>query len=959
MMDFLERVAYELRTAYGDDMVSQRVVLPSRRAGLYLAKYLSRLSDRPQWSPVMLTVSELFQSLTELRPTDTETLIFELYRVYRKRFGEEMSFDDFWPWGEVIISDFNDIDLWLADADKLYSNISELKEIDAKFGGLTDEQNEIIRGFWKSFNPGSAGSEARSRFRSVWQRLGPLFNDFKAAMREKGVAGDGMLCRDVAERAMAGTLKVPEGVVWHVAGLNALNSCERELFRYLRERGQAKFYWDDGHFFMEDQGHKASVFMRENIRQFGNDLPPGEAQQAAQPHGTWNIIDTPSDTAQARMVSKILEKGEIAIEGDMTDTAVILADEKLLMPVLNSLPSSVGDVNVTMGHPFRFTSLYSFLKQLMSTVRSARNSGGDRSFRSEEVIALLRHQYFRLLAGRDAGEVISAIIAGNMIRVTGEMLRSHLPLGKLFDIPAGGSDLPGFLSVVMEKIEEATFAAEEDKELTLSTDREYLRLAMSSMIRIDNLIRTYSLDLKIDTCIRLIDRILRRLVVPFSGEPLRGIQVMGVLETRALEFRNIIFLSLNEGTFPGQSFDNTYIPYNIRRAFGLPTLNEHESIYSYYFFRLLRKPDRGWFIYNSATQGLSSGEMSRYLVRMSYSTAFHPAQQSTRISVGRSRMMPEMLSKSKEHNRLLLDLYSTDGKIGKYLSPSAINTWVSCRMKFYYRYVCGMPEEEILEKEIDQRRFGNILHETLNRLYAPFREDPAAQAAISSLAADRTLVRDTLIVSALDEMKWTMETLMAGRGLIIVEVLERYINNLLRYDAENEGLMLLNLEDDFTAVRTVANGTGLERKIRIGGRADRIDVTGGVVRVVDYKTGAPKKEAVTPEDLFDEDKEKRNDAFLQALIYSCLIRDLHPDRLVIPAIYWVQQLTSTDFTPYAPVAGLNGPGADRTAWEVFMERFSEQLDATLGRIFSEDEEYRMTQFERRCTWCPYRALCRR
>lgn len=208
-------------------------------------------------------------------------------------------------------------------------------------------------------------------------------------------------------------------------------------------------------------------------------------------------------------------------------------------------------------------------------------------------------------------------------------------------------------------------------------------------------------------------------------------------------------------------------------------------------------------------------------------------------------------------------------------------------------------------------------------------------------------------------MKWTMETLMEGRGLIIVEVLERYINDLLKYDAGNEGLILLNLEDDFTAVRTVANGAGREREIRIGGRADRVDSTAGVVRVVDYKTGAPKKEAVVPEDLFDEEKEKRNDAFLQALIYSCLIRDLHKDRLVIPAIYWVQQLSSADFTPYAPVAGLNGPGADRKSWEQFMGRFSEKLDATLGRIFSEDEEYRMTQFERRCTWCPYRALCQR
>ena len=306
-MDFLEKVAERLRERHGSEMERQTVVLPSRRAGLWLARSLARLNDRPSWAPSMMTVSELFRSFTDLVPAYTETQIFELYRVFRNQTGEEMSFDDFWPWGEVIISDFNDIDLYMADAARLYSNISDLKEIDEKFGGLTEEQIGIIRGFWKSFNPASSGSEARSRFRSVWQRLGPLYEAYREAMKARGIAGDGMLCREVAEKAMAGKLTMPVERRWHIVGLNALNNCEKTLFLHMKRLGLADFYWDDDHFFMDDPEHKASVFIRENRRIFGSALEETAPRRHDPPEGEWHIIDTPSDTAQAGMVAQLLE----------------------------------------------------------------------------------------------------------------------------------------------------------------------------------------------------------------------------------------------------------------------------------------------------------------------------------------------------------------------------------------------------------------------------------------------------------------------------------------------------------------------------------------------------------------------------------------------------------------------------------------------------------------------------
>ncbi len=956
-MDFLEKVAYRLRERHGSEMERQTVVLPSRRAGLWLARSLARLNDRPSWAPSMMTVSELFRSFTDLVPADTETQIFELYRVFRNQTGEEMSFDDFWPWGEVIISDFNDIDLYMADAARLYSNISDLKEIDEKFGGLTEEQIGIIRGFWKSFNPASSGSEARSRFRSVWQRLGPLYEAYREAMKARGIAGDGMLCREVAEKAMAGKLTMPVERRWHIVGLNALNNCEKTLFLHMKRLGLADFYWDDDHFFMDDPEHKASVFIRENRRIFGSALEETAPRRHDPPEGEWHIIDTPSDTAQAGMVAQLLENEGITGSDDLTSTAVILADEKLLMPVLGSLPSSVEDVNVTMGHPFRFTPLYSFLKQLMSLIRSARVSKGSLSFRSDDVLALLRHQYFRLLAGAEGDGVARDIIKGNMIRVNASMLTERFRLDFLFRVPEAGTEIPEHLASVMERLESATFTAEEEG-LKLSTDREYLRIAMSSTLRLANLIRSYGLELKPETCIRLLDRLFRKMIVPFSGEPLRGIQIMGVLETRALEFKNIIFLSLNEGIFPGMSFDNSYIPYNIRRAFGLPTVNEDESIWSYYFFRLLRKPQKGWFLYNSTAQGLNSGEMSRYLVRMSYNQLFAPDHRTVNITVGRSGMIPESIPKTAAHNKTLLNIFTEGNSEGKYLSPSAVNTWINCRMRFYYRYVCGMPEEEVLEKEIDQRRFGNIMHEALHRLYEPLTGESIAGRKIAALARSHENIRETIISAAMDEMRWDRDTLMSGKGVIIIDVLERYARELLEYDGANPDLTLLNLEDDFSGVQTVACG-GEDVRIVLGGRVDRIDRTGGAVRVVDYKTGAPKREGFTAEGLFDEEKEKHNDALLQALLYCTLIEKDHPGKIVLPAIYWIQQLTSDEFSPYAPVTGLNGPESDISEWGRFMNEYRHHLNLTLNKIFSEDEDYRMTTFRRRCTSCPYRTLCRR
>jgi hypothetical protein len=956
-VDFLEKVAKTLYNNHRDEMEKQVIVLPSRRAGLYFARHLSGLSDKPQWAPQMVTVTELFASMTHLRKIETETLIFDLYKSYISSVTTPLPFDDFWAWGETIISDFNDIDLWLADAEKIYSNISDLKEIDQRFGGLTEEQIEIIRSFWVSFNPAETTSEARNAFRSVWQVLGPLYKSFKQELASGGTAWEGMLCRDVAEKAMSDTLIVPDESVYHIAGLNALNNCEKQLFLFLRRKGKARFYWDDDHLFMKQKDHKASVFINENIRLFGNDLPAVVETYSYDTQGRWTIIDTPSDSAQAKMLPEIIREAGIRDITDATDTAIILADEKLLAPVLTSLPEEISNVNVTMGHPFRFTPLYSFLKQVFMLARYATHSDNMLSFRAENVLSIVRHQYFSLLADKNREEVVSDIIVKNMLKVEQKYLYEKLPSIQLFNIPEDVLQYPAYIISLLTTLYENSYDTTREKGV-MSTDREYMRLAIREAGKLRNLLIKHNLTLKIDTCIRLIDRIFKRLIVPFSGEPLRGLQVMGVLETRALEFKNVIFLSLNEGIFPNQSYENTFIPYNIRRAFGLPTINEHESIYSYHFFRLLRKPERGWFMYNSTAQGISSGEMSRYLIQMKYNKAFTPDFRTLHILVGRSNIIPGVLEKNGEHISLLIERYTGKGEKEKYMSPSAVNIWLNCRMRFYYRYVCRIAEEDKLEKEIDQRHFGNILHNVMMELYNPLKGEARVSSTLKALIEKNTMIRKTIIDMATREMKWTEENLMAGKGIIIIDVLNRYVKDILRYDNSLNELMILHLEEPFYNTFEI-EAAGGKHEIKVGGIIDRVDSLAGKVRVVDYKTGLPKDGNTSLEKLFDESLEKRSDAVLQTLLYCNALLSGKTEQLIMPAIYWVQQISSNDFSPSANLSDFGGENPTLEKYQEVMKIYNEQLKFVLSGIFSPDEHFTMTTFTRRCTSCPYRLLCQR
>lgn len=958
-MNFLEKVAKTLYDNHHDEMEKQVVVLPSRRAGLYLARHLSCLSDKPQWAPEMVTVTELFSSFSKFRQTETETLIFDLYRAYSDEMASPLPFDDFWAWGETIVADFNDIDLWLADAEKIYSNISDLKEIDQKFGGLTEEQIEIIRSFWTSFKPEDTGSEARTAFRSVWQMLGPLYNSFQTRLASEGRAWEGMLCRKVAEEAMNDSLEIPYNVTYHIAGLNALNNCEKELFLFFKRRGRVRFYWDDDHGFMNRKNHKASVFINENLKNFGSDLPEYNKEQLTAKEGRWTIIDTPSDTAQAKMLPEILKAAGFDPSSDATDTAVILADEKLLAPVLTSLPEEVTGVNVTMGHPFKYTPLYSFLKQLFMLARYASHSGDEHSFRAENVLGIIRHQYFTVLMTEDAAPVAAEIISGNMVRVEQSYLAQKLPAGYLFDLPVEAKLFPGYLINILTKLYENSYGADSERGI-MSVDREYMRLAISEAGKLRNLILAYNLNLKIDTCIRLIDRVFKKLIVPFSGEPLKGLQVMGVLETRALEFSNVIFLSLNEGIFPNQSYENTFIPYNIRRAFGLPTINEHESIYSYHFFRLLRKPKHGWFMYNSTAQGVSSGEMSRYLIQMKYDPAYSPEFSTLHILVGRSSIIPGTLEKNEGHISALIERYTGEAKNGKhkFMSPSAVNCWMNCRMKFYYKYVCGIDEDDKLEKEIDQRRFGNILHEVMEEIYIPLKGATADQTYFKAVAADSAKLRDIITDTAAREMKWRKEILLAGKSVIIIDVLERYIKDILRYDSNLQNMSIMHLEEPFYRLFDVATPVG-SAPISVGGIIDRVDNLSGRLRVVDYKTGYPKENKVTLEQLFDDTKDKLNDAVLQTLLYCDALLALNPGEIILPAIYWVQQISSPEFNPSVNLTDFGTGMPLKEKYSEVMIDYEERLMGVLEKIFSTEEHFSMTSFTRKCTSCPYRLLCQR
>lgn len=965
MTYFLENIAQSLLKEFGNTLNRHCLVFPNRRAGLYFLKYLAARIEKPVWAPSVLTINELFRSFSSKQTAGNEILLFELYKVYRKIKKPPESFDDFYFWGDMLLNDFDDVDKYLVDASLLFRNVKDIKAIDQLFGGLTDSQRDIIRRFWINFESGKQTSE-KAGFISIWSVLYDLYSGFRYSLTEQNLAYEGMIFRELAENPEKDLIAGNRWDMLHFIGFNALNECEKVIMTRFKKAGKARFYWDYDNSYIKDGNlNSAGYFMRNNLKVFGNNMPADWSYDTMlnsfPPNVRRRVIETSSDVAQVKLISQLIDELPGLTSGNAHHTAVVLADENLLMPVLTSLPENIGDINITMGHPLKHTLVYTLVRHIMDLQRRAVFTNRVAWFNFRDVISILRHPLMEGLFAESDSMLISELSKSTSKWLSSERLVDSENLSWIFRKPENTALLSDYFKEILSLI--ALNDVSSDKNLPNNPVRrsilnEYIYRIVLSINRLESIVRSPEVTMTTDTYIRILDRMLRIQSVPFSGEPLSGVQVMGILETRALDFKNLIILSVNEGVLPAVSSGSSFIPFSLREAFGLPSINHQESIYAYHFYRLLQRAENVTFTYNSNSEGLRSGEMSRFLIQMKYDKTLRPEFLNLSFEIKSNTGIGEVLERNEEHSRQLRSQFINKDK-GRILSPSAINTWLNCRMKFYYRYVNRLQEPDKVSEDIDPAMFGNILHEIMRSLYTGYKGQIITGEILDMITFNKVLLQSAIDQAINEKFKDGTVGLITGNELIVRDVLMAYLLRILKADKIFSPVTILHLEDQFSFnISTLSDGTNID--VRIGGMVDRVDVINGVTRIVDYKTGNVSETIGSIGDLFTEDRKKDSDGWLQTLLYCEAYMATDQPSVLRPSIYKIKKLTGGLFSDMLRLKTDIRNELVVDDYNKVREEFIYGLKEVISLIFSDNESFKMTtDIRSKCTYCPYRVLCMR
>jgi hypothetical protein len=962
---FLERIARSLYEEFGNTLNRHCLVFPNRRAGLFFLKYLAARIEKPVWTPSILTINELFRSYSTLQIAGNELLLFELYKIYRvKKKGAE-NFDDFYFWGDMLLNDFDDADKYLVDASLLFRNVQDIKNIDQEFGGLTESQVEIIKRFWINFNPDRPTNE-KSGFISIWSVIYDIYSSFKISLINQKLAYEGMIFREYAENPERNSISVARWDIIHFIGFNALNECEKVIMTRFKKAGKARFYWDyDNSYVKEGMLNSAGLFICDNLKKFGNDMPSDWSYDTMISSGFGvvrrRVIDTSSDVAQVKLISRLIEELPDLTEANAHNTAIVLADENLLMPVLTSLPENLGAINITMGHPLKQTLVYTLLKHLMDLQRTATDSDGVIKFSQNEVFRILKHALIENLLGESDIKIIEEIIKYNLIWVPVERFAKSEYLFIIFKKPLTPVLLSGYFKDILSLLATKNEFRQDTTGISpvqLNIRNEFIYRTVLTVNRLEAIINNSEVNITTDTYLRILDRMLRLQSVPFSGEPLSGIQVMGLLETRVLDFKNLIILSVNEGVLPAVSSGSSFIPFSLREAFGLPSANHQESIYAYHFFRLLQRAENVTFIFNSNSEGLRSGEISRFLIQMKYETAMRPDFLDMNFEIKTQGSIRDCLERTVEHSKELQSRFLS-GNRGSNLSPSAINTWLSCRMKFYYRYVNRLKEPEEITADIDPAMLGNIFHEIMKNVYKDYLGQVVTGDMLNLIIRNSRLLEGLTEDAVVTKFRDSSNGLISGNELIVRDVLMAYLRRVLNTDKLLAPFKILNLEDNFSFMLSVlSNGSQIE--IITGGQVDRVDVVKGVTRIVDYKTGSVSETIRSMDELFAEDRKKDSDAWLQTLLYSEAYLSNNPGCSVQPSVYRIKKMTGGGYNEKLKLISDGKNEMFLDDYKLVRDEYIYGLKGVISKIFSEEEPFIMSfDISGKCTYCPYKELCMR
>lgn len=951
MQPILETLAKHLIATSGDHPGEMRIILPNRRAGLFLQRHLAEHAQQVQWSPRIYAINDFINEMSHLRMADPVEVLFTLYDLYKEMADPPDPFDEFYFWGEMMLRDFDELDKYLVDAGMLFSNIIDLKQLEEPMAGLDAGQIRFIRQFWEGFHEGEYTRE-KNQFIEGWKRLPRLYHGIRRELESRGEGYQGMQYREIADRIVNGEMDDPGAARTIIAGFNALNGCEKKIFSWLKSRG-AEIYWDYDQRYTADETSEAGRFLRENMRLFPPHSEIEDFRGLAAPKEI-RIFELPTDLLQAKTVHRILEQEEPASTRDCTHTALVLCDEELLMPVIMSLPHAVEEINVTMGYPMKNTPAFSFIDGLLRIQHNIRvNKEGMEQFYHKDVTSILVHPYMRNLGGNEGPSRLEEITRGNMIMVDRHFFRGDLER-RIFRKVESARGLLEYLRDVFQQILE-NLSGQPDR-MHRELDREFIFQLLIHLNKLESMVETRP-EITTQMLERLFRKMLSVLRVPFEGEPLSGLQVMGILETRLLDFKHVIMLSMNEDVMPAAHAPQSYIPYSLRIAFRMPAKEDMDAIYAYYFHRLLQRAGRIDLLYNGGSEGVRTGEMSRYLYQMIYEQGIPVTRPGMEVM---AREVPALVVPHSREVAALMERYSVTGNGEKYLSPSAINTYIDCSLKFYLRYLAGIGEPDEVKEEIDAAGFGTVVHDAIRILYGEIAHRNQGiigvrelEEAISS-GRYESLLREVFLDY---HYKGRKRVSIEGRNIIVFRVMVKYLEKIIRTDLPVAPFALVSAEQTYLRNLTVTVG-GRTKEIRLGGKIDRVDRVGGTLRVIDYKTGDARMGFSSVGSLFDSSLVSRNGAALQTLFYAWLTAPGFPGENIMPGLYVMKALYGDDFSPALTV----GPPHQRQRIESFAsleEEYLGFLKETVGSMLNPDLSFVQTSNEQTCRVCDFSSICNR
>ncbi len=1027
-MKFLQKVASDIYGHYNGQLRDLTIVFPGKRAKLFFNEYLSDLADRPIWSPTYKTLKELYNDLSELEEADPLLLIYHLYASYvevvnemqshipeegtrsteESEEGERIPFtphplDEFYSWGEVMLNDFDDIDKNLSHAKDIFRNLEDLDEL-TSLDYLSHAQQKAIERYFGAFDKDSK-TKLKEKFLTMWNMLYPIYLRFRQRLKSNGIAYEGMLCRDVVEHNLSDERFKSKKYIF--VGFNVLTSTDQRLLTYLKNSGKALFYWDyDNTYLHSDENgisnYEAGRYIKHDIAQFGNNLNAdnGCYDNMRNPKDI-TYISSPTDNSQVRYAQEWI-KENVSSEGQMNETAIVLCNPSMLQTMIHSIPESADDenpykINVTMGFPMSSTPVYSFIMSLLDL--QIFGERGKRMWGHSYVTKILRHPYCSRMVGELATIKYREIHRNNILFVSEDLFSEDDTLTLIFTKQQSTNDLLVYLSDITRRLGASLFKNTPSDSTQLFDEQLYKESVYNSFAivnRIRSIFETVATsdefsmirnnEMSKERLMRLVNEVMRRQSIPFHGEPLEGIQILSLMDTRNIDFKNVIMLGVNDDNIPSNLQQASFIPYTLREAHGMTTVEARSSLYAYSFYRLIQRADKIAMLYNDSTDGVGSGDMSRYMTQLlveqdvmldKESRIKHKVLES---AVAITPIHPIKVSKNDKILSILKQRYNVvdengniidaNAKKKKYFSPSALNTYLNCPFSFYLHYVASLKAEDDLTDEVGNDVFGTIFHDCMESIYSSHVGKILESKQLLAWSRDEDMLRrevdkgfkknffkineDVDIVSLYNGEQWLNR-----------EVIVSYVKKQLEYDSHLCPLRIEGLEDKSHEMFLTIN----DMTIRLGGIIDRIDTihVGDPLRerhrIVDYKTSATGQSANDISKLFDRTKGHRPYHIFQTFYY-CDIYTEHCKKAVAPSLMYIKP-ASKDNDPSKEEPSIIKLGEQKNKYYITdfatqaKEEFHGELVKLTNEILDKTIPFVQSTNEDSCKWCDYKEICGR